>query len=99
MTDRIRTLQVLLDRDTRTDDADHYKQVIGAIKGVASVVEGDVVGLEEHLHREATLNEFSRLLAEFVSLGTNYSNTPEWEAVKTALDTSFRRKYGRSLLK
>lgn len=44
MTDRIRTLTVILDHDVRTDDAEVIIAAIRALRGVEDVVAGPPVG-------------------------------------------------------
>ena len=53
MTDRVRTLTVVLERDTRTDDAEETIRAISMIRGVVSVEKGPVVSLEQHHARLA----------------------------------------------
>jgi len=43
MTDRVRTLTVVLENDTRTDDVRGLRSAIGRLRGVESVELGEVV--------------------------------------------------------
>lgn len=51
MTDRINTVTVFLERDTRSDDAETIIAAISMIKGVASVMPGQPVGLQDISNR------------------------------------------------
>lgn len=64
MTDRIRTLTVVLDHDVRTDDAEHYVQVLSAIKGVASVTIGKPLDYEDFMARSSVGREHHSVLSE-----------------------------------
>ena len=68
MTDRIRTLTVILDRDMRDDDVEVVKQAVQMVKRVASVQNGEVVGGDEHMRRTIALNEFIRTQYQFLGL-------------------------------
>ena len=50
MTDRIRVLTVVLDKDYRDDDCEHVINAIKMIKGVRSV-EPEVVDMQDHVAR------------------------------------------------
>lgn len=51
MTDRIRSLTVVLDRDTRTDDAQGLIDAISRMRGVDAVLQGDPVSPNDHVNR------------------------------------------------
>lgn len=68
MTDRIRTLTVVLDRDMRTDDVEGVKQTIGMIRYVADVQDGAVVNSDDWLNRSTALREFIALQYKFLRL-------------------------------
>ncbi len=57
MTDRIRTLTVVLDRDYREDDVAPLIEVIRYVKGVADVHKGDAITIQNHLDREIAARE------------------------------------------
>lgn len=64
MTDRVRTLIVVLDRDYRDDDVQSIVDAIGMIKGVAGV-ESEVATCQEQMAREIAKDELrSELLAD-----------------------------------
>ena len=62
MTDRVRSLVVLLDRDTREDDVEVVMQAIQMIRGVATVEKGDVVTAEDHFNRAIVFRKVKKLL-------------------------------------
>ena len=61
MTDRIRKLTVVLDRDFRSDDVQQIIDAIGMTKGV-SEVKMHVVGGEDWMARATVRNEMETLL-------------------------------------
>ena len=63
MTDRIRKLTVVLDKDYRDDDAEEIISAIGMIKCVAGV-EPHVVDGSEAMNREVAKDELRRELGE-----------------------------------
>lgn len=98
MTDRIRTLKVLLDRDIRTDDLEFVTNAIKMIKGVQRVEDGDVVGIDEHMARDTALREFIIMHMEFLSISLVMGDQQEtYNEIRRLLAESYRRKTGRSL--
>lgn len=71
MTDRIRTLKVLLDRDYRADDAEPIRNALRMVRGVQRVEDGEAVGIDEHLARNAALHDFAAALFDFLHLATS----------------------------
>lgn len=66
MTDRVRSLTVVLDRDTRTDDVEVIVTAVRMVRGVADVKLGPVVNVLDHVARIAALQDLeSRVLAVF----------------------------------
>jgi hypothetical protein len=65
MTDRIRTLLVILDNDYRDDDVEVIKQSIAMIHGVSRVDNGEVLRGEEAINRMIIRDELCRALIEF----------------------------------
>jgi hypothetical protein len=61
MTDRVRTLTVVLDRDYRDDDVERIVQTITMIKGVHQVEVGVVTG-EQELARFALRGDLKKKL-------------------------------------
>ncbi len=57
MTDRVRTLTVILDRDTRDDDVECTVAAIERIEGVSSVKLGKPVGFEDYIARQTAASE------------------------------------------
>jgi phage-related baseplate assembly protein len=57
VTDRIRTLTVILDRDTRDDDVQSTVDALLHIKGVARVELGKPVSLPEIIARQSAASE------------------------------------------
>jgi hypothetical protein len=57
MTDRVRTLTVVLDRDMRDDDVQHVVEAVQMIRFVGSVELGEPVGVEDHIAREAVRHD------------------------------------------
>lgn len=51
MTDRVRTLTVVLDEDTRTDDAEELANCLRRIRGIASVELGPVKDVNDLIAR------------------------------------------------
>ncbi len=99
MTDRVRTLKVLLSRDTRVDDVEVVKNAISMIRGVQKVEDGDVVGLDEHLARDAALRDFIIMQMEFLGLALTggAGREEKYKQVRDILSASYREKTGRSL--
>lgn len=62
MTDRVRSLTVVLDSDTRTDDAAELARVLCSIKGIASVTAGPVVDMTDWSARMAVGVRVGRVL-------------------------------------
>lgn len=63
MTDRIRSLTVILDKDFRDDDIEYIAHAIRMIKHVSSVELGEPVNLTDHIARqEARLNLGSKIM-------------------------------------
>jgi hypothetical protein len=59
MTDRTRTLIVVLDKDYRVDDAEGIINAIKMVKGVHTV-DHDVVDINDHAARRAVASEVHR---------------------------------------
>lgn len=53
MTDRIRSLTIILEEDMRVDDAEAVIQAVRMVKGVSRVEEGPVLDMRDYLAREA----------------------------------------------
>jgi hypothetical protein len=68
MTDRIRTLRVILDRDMRDDDVEVVTGAIRMIRCVAAVENGAAMTLDDYLQRTIALQEFVMLQQRFLSL-------------------------------
>ena len=64
MTDRINTVTVFLDHDMRTDDAETIIAAISMIKGVASAMPGQPVGLQDISNRMQVRRELEARLLE-----------------------------------
>lgn len=56
MTDRLNAIIVVLDRDTREDDAEPILEAIRQLKGVISVT-GNVTDLSDHAARQLAKHE------------------------------------------
>ena len=82
MTDRVRTLTVVLDRDYRTDDIEVVAQGIRMIKGVAAVENGDVVDHAAHIAR----NDFRQTIGRAISELAAGSDTEFHNAVRAAYE-------------
>lgn len=96
MTDRIRTLKVLLNRDTRTDDAEVIKNAILMIKGVSKVEDGEVVGVDEHFQRAAILGDFIKMQMELLCLANSNGEDAElYRQIRELIAQSYRRKTGK----
>lgn len=66
MTDRIRTMHVILDDDYRTDDADSIWAAILMIKGISKVEFGDAVEVNDHIVREDIRRKLTKALFDVV---------------------------------
>lgn len=66
MTDRRRTLIVVLDQDVRDDDIEEWRKVLLAIRGVDRVELGGVVGGDVHFARTTLAWKFGQDLRDFV---------------------------------
>lgn len=66
MTERIRTLTVLLDRDYREDDIEHFITVIGAIRGVDDVIKGEPVDASAWMARNIARRELYRKIIDLL---------------------------------
>ena len=53
MTDRVRTLTILLDKDIRVDDVETIKSTMLMIRGVRKVENGPVVDHRDWMNRES----------------------------------------------
>lgn len=62
MTDRHRTVTVLLDREMRSDDLEHILAAIRMIKGVSSVEAGPVDDMHAYVAIETAKNDLRRQL-------------------------------------
>lgn len=67
MTDRIRTLTVILDRDMRDDDVEHVKNAISMVKLVVDVQNGDVVNSDAAVARIELRQGLIRDLCDILS--------------------------------
>ena len=67
MTDRYHTLTVVLERDTRDDDAEPLLAAIRQIRGVLSVT-GSVVSPESHMAQERARRELGDKLCAVLHL-------------------------------
>jgi hypothetical protein len=67
MTDRIRSLTIVLDRDYRADDVETVMHAIHMIKGVHSVSIGEPVSLKDHINREAVRKELQATLFQAIN--------------------------------
>lgn len=65
MTDRIRTLTVVLDDDYRDDDMEVLKQSIGMLRGVSHVDNGPVMGGNDAINRMVVRDQLCQALIEF----------------------------------
>ena len=63
MTNRIRTVTVLLDRDYRDDDVEAVLNGIQMIKGVAKVEPGDAVDMDDYLNRQQYATEVGLIIS------------------------------------
>lgn len=59
MTDRFHTLTVVLEKDTREDDAKHLIDAISQLRGVCSV-RGEVANVETHMAEQRAKHELGR---------------------------------------
>jgi len=66
MTDRIRTIHVILDQDYRVDDGEAILNAIRMIKGVAQADFGPVMRGDDHLQREIAKIELRRQLLDLL---------------------------------
>lgn len=67
MTDRVRTLTVVLDRDLRVDDAQAVIAAIKQLRFVSDVEEGRPVDFDDHLARDVARQELRAKLWELLS--------------------------------
>lgn len=67
MTDRVRSLTVVLDRDTRTDDVQIVVNAISMIKGVHLVTLGVPVKYDDFMARAAVAAEMRGSLIDTIS--------------------------------
>lgn len=69
MTDRVRTLVVILEDDQRVGDgewAEELRKAISMMSGVAKVEYGDIVTGTDYINRETLRLEFQRDLFDFI---------------------------------
>ncbi len=66
MTDRIRHLTVVLDKDYRDDDLEGFIKVLKSLRGVAAVVPGEPVNATDYMAREAVATEVRARLHEAI---------------------------------
>jgi hypothetical protein len=83
MSERHRTITVILDDDYRYDDLESTLNTLKQIKGVRDAVLGDPLQLQDKINRTAILHEFTQNLRCFA----NAPQDPErWKRVKAALE-------------
>lgn len=75
MTDRVRTLTVILDRDYRDDDAEVLMQSIRLMRGVEDVALGPIVDGSDHIAREVAKTELRKELIDLLH--------PNWKGTRT----------------
>jgi hypothetical protein len=66
MTDRIRTLTVILERDYRDDDVQAVVEAVKMLKGVQAVELGKPVDLADHVAREEARRELRQKLIDIL---------------------------------
>lgn len=66
MTESVRMLTVVLDKDYRVDDVEAIVDAIRMTRGVESVVLGEVVGMVDDTAREVAKMELRKELFEFL---------------------------------
>ena len=67
MSDRIRYLTVILERDLRDDDAEPIMNALRLIRGVSDVVYGEPVRLADWVNRRTVRHELRAKLFEVLS--------------------------------
>ena len=67
MTDRVRTLIVLLEEDTRADDAADVAELLKRIRYVADVRLGPVVGLDAWVVRNKIRRELGQQIWDLIA--------------------------------
>lgn len=75
MTDRIRTLTVILDDDYRDDDVEAIVTALRMVKGVSKLVVGEPTGIAEIIARDAVRQELRRKL--FRAIDETFDGAPE----------------------
>lgn len=75
MTNRVRALTVVLDRDFRDDDVDVLVQAIRTMRGVETVELGPVVEYQDHMAREVAKSELRKELFDLLH--------PNWKGTRT----------------
>lgn len=73
MTDRVRTLTVVLDRDYRTDDVEGIVDAIRMTKGVAKVDLGDATSGDDYVSRATFYVDVGADLVKLVHLAAGFS--------------------------
>ena len=67
MTDRVKGLYVVLDKDYRTDDVEHIMNAIRMVKGVHTVDhEGMVSDFDDYANRQRAAMELQPIIIEFL---------------------------------
>lgn len=64
MTDRIRTLTVLLEKDVRIDDAERYVEAIRMLSGVRKVILGEPMDIDKWMAIETARADLRVALGE-----------------------------------
>ena len=59
MTDRIRSLTVVLEQDTREDDCEQIKSALLMVKGVAEVMDGPAVSSQDRTNRHLARSDLA----------------------------------------
>lgn len=66
MTDRHRTLVVVLEQDTRSDDIEDLRKTLLSIRGIERVELGPAVGVGDHYVRVTLVRKLASDLREFL---------------------------------
>ena len=84
MTDRVRTISVVLTNDLRADDAEQVLNAIRMLKGVQIVSLGPAVEPDDYVARQVVSGEVGNTL-RYVADALSQPSSEKWEQLKSLL--------------
>lgn len=95
MTDRIRTLTVVLDRDMRDDDVEVVVKALSCIKHVSKVELGPATAMEQHIASDDFRRSMGMLLHRIIGAGCGMGGDEDRELLSTCRSAAALHKEKR----